>query len=58
MLDNDKIDINEAIDINKNILISRKCWLCGYWYFIDKFSYQKLTLIIKNICVMVAIICL
>ena len=55
MLDNDKIDINEGIDINKNILISRKC---GYWYFIDKFNHQKLTLIIKNICVMVAIICL
>ena len=58
MLDNDKIDINEGIELNKNILISRKCWLCGHWYFIDKFNYQKLTLIIKNICVMVAIICL
>ena len=30
MLEYDKIDINEGIDINKNILISKKCWLCGY----------------------------
>ena len=42
MLEYDKIDINEGIDINKNILISKKCGLCGYWYFIDKnFNYQK-----------------
>ena len=42
MLEYDKIDINEGIDINKNILISKKCWLRGYWYFIDKnFNYQK-----------------
>ena len=42
MLEYDKIDINEGIDINKNILISKKCWLCSYWYFIDKnFNYQK-----------------
>ena len=26
----------------KNILLSKKCWLCGYWYFINKnFNYQK-----------------
>ena len=36
MLEYDKIDINEGIGINKNILISKKIWLCGYWYFIDK----------------------
>ena len=42
MLEYDKIDISEGIDINKNILISKKCWLCDYWYFIDKnFNYQK-----------------
>ena len=52
MLEYDKIDINEGIDINKNTLISKKCWLCSYWYFIDK------TLIIKNTCVMVVMICL
>ena len=33
MLEYDKIDINEGIDINKNILTSKKCYLCGYWYF-------------------------
>ena len=27
MLEYDKIDINEGIDINKNILIIKKCWL-------------------------------
>ena len=42
MLQYDKIDINEGIDINENIYISKRCWLCGYWYFIDKnFNYQK-----------------
>ena len=42
MLEYDKIDINEGIDLNKNILTSKKCYLCGYWYFIDKnFNYQK-----------------
>ena len=53
MLEYDKIDINEGIDINKNISISKRCWLCGYRYFID-----KITLIIKNRCVMVIMICL
>ena len=52
MLEYDKIDINEGIDINKNILISKK------------FSYAVIgillikTLIIKNTCVMVVTICL
>ena len=41
MLEHDRIDINEGIDINKNTPISKKCWLCGYWYFIDKLYYQK-----------------
>ena len=52
MLEYDRIDLNEGIDTNKNILTSKKCWLCGYWYFINKnFNYQ-------NICVMVVMICL
>ena len=50
MLEFDRIDISEGIDVN--ILTSKKCYLCGYWYFINKI------LIIKNICVMVATICL
>ena len=50
MLEFDRIDISEGIDVN--ILTSKKCYLCGYGYFINKI------LIIKNICVMVAKICL
>ena len=30
MLEYDKIDINEGIDTNKNILTNKKCWLSGY----------------------------
>ena len=42
MLEYDKIDISEGIDTNKNILTSKECYLCGYWYFINKnFNYQK-----------------
>ena len=36
MLEYDRIDISEGIDINKTIL-SKKCDICHYWYF-------------KNIC--------
>ena len=44
MLEYDRIDISEGIDVNKNILFSKKCWLCDYWYFINKnFNYQKYT---------------
>ena len=42
MLEYDRIDVNEGIGTKKNILISKKCWLCGYWYVINKnFNYQK-----------------
>ena len=30
MLEYDRINISEGIDINKNILTSKKCYLCGY----------------------------
>ena len=52
MLEYDRIDLSDGTDVNKNILTSKKCYLCGYWYFINKI------LIIKNICVMVVMICL
>ena len=52
MLEYDRIDVSEGIDVNRNILISKKCYLCSYWYFIKK------KLIIKNICVMAVMICL
>ena len=42
MLEYDRIDISEGIDVNKNILTSKKWYLCNYWYFINKnFNYQK-----------------
>ena len=42
MLEYDRIDISEGIDTNKNVLTSKKCYLCCYWYVINKnFNYQK-----------------
>ena len=39
MLEYDKIDISEGIDINKTNE-SKECMLCHYWYFLNKnFSY-------------------
>ena len=40
MLEYDRTDLSEGIDVNRNILTSKKCYLCGY--FINKnFNYQK-----------------
>ena len=40
MLEYDKIDIFEGIDVNKTNK-SKECMLCHYWYFLDKnFSYR------------------
>ena len=40
MLEYDKIDISEGIDINKCEETSRRCSLCKFYYFLDKnFSY-------------------
>ena len=40
MLEYDRIDISEGIDINKTNK-SKECMLCHYWYFLDKnFSYE------------------
>ena len=42
MLEYDRIDINEGIDIYKKELISKECIICRYWYFINKnFNYQR-----------------
>ena len=39
MLEYDRIDILEGIDLNKTNK-SKECMLCHYWYFLDKnFSY-------------------
>ena len=40
MLEYDRIDISEGIDIKKCKEISRKCNLCKFYYFLDKnFNY-------------------
>ena len=42
MIEYDKIDISEEIDINKSSNKSKECHICQYWYFLDKnFSYQN-----------------
>ena len=41
MIEYDKIDLDEGIDLNKTSN-SRECWLCSFWYFLGKnFNYQK-----------------
>ena len=36
MLEYDRIDISEGIDINKCKETSRECSLCNFYYFLDK----------------------
>ena len=39
MLEYEKIDISDGIDVNKSDK-SKECMLCHCWYFLDKsFSY-------------------
>ena len=41
MLEYDRIDISEGIDVNKSNDKSKECDICHYWYFLDKnFNYQ------------------
>ena len=41
MLEHDRINISEGIDINKTSA-SKECDICHYWYFLDKnFNYEK-----------------
>ena len=41
MLEYERIDISEGIDINKTNL-SKECDICHYWYFKDiGFKYEK-----------------
>ena len=35
MLEYDRIDISEGIDVDKTIK-SKECMLCHYWYFLNK----------------------
>ena len=40
MLEYDRIDISEGIDINKTNA-SKGCGICHYWYYLDKgFKYE------------------
>ena len=40
MLEYDRIDISEGIDINKTNA-SKECDICHYWYFLEKnFNYE------------------
>ena len=40
MLEHDRIDISEGIDVNKTNA-SKECDICHYWYFLDKnFKYE------------------
>ena len=40
MLEYEKIDISEGIDVDKTNK-SKECMLCHYWYFLDdNFSYE------------------
>ena len=41
MLEYDRIDISEGIDINKTSA-SKKCHNCYYWWFIDCNGYHSL----------------
>ena len=41
MLEYDRIDISEGIDINKTN-VSKECDRCHYWYFLDiGFKYES-----------------
>ena len=53
MLEYDKINISEGIDINKCEETSRKCSLCKFYYFLDK-NFLSM----NHIYVMVVMICL
>ena len=42
MLEYDRIDLSEGIDVNKCEDTSKKCSLCLYYYFVKKnFNYQR-----------------
>ena len=41
MLEYDRIDVSEGIDLDKRNK-SKECDICHYWYFLDKnFNYEK-----------------
>ena len=49
MLEYDRIDISEGIDIKKCKQTSRECSLCKFYYFLDKnFNFTKNLAIINH----------
>ena len=36
MLEYNRIDNSEGIDVTRNKLVSKECWMCHFSYFIDK----------------------
>ena len=51
MLEYDRTDISEGIDINKCEKTSRKCSLCKFYYFLDKnFSTDHIYVMVVMIC--------
>ena len=43
MLEYDRIDNSEGIDSTRNKLFSKECWMCCFWYFIDKnFNFDEM----------------
>ena len=40
MLEYERIDVSERIDLNKSNK-PRECDICHYWYFLDKNVYYK-----------------
>ena len=57
MLEYDRIDISEGIDINKCEETSRRCSLCKLYYFLDK-NFSFLDKNFSHFHVMVVMICL
>ena len=52
MLEYDKINISEGIDINKCEETSRECSLCKFYYFLDKnfkYGYEILNMFMKTV---------
>ena len=51
MLEYNRIDIYEGIDIKKCKETSRECNLCKFYYFLDKnFNYDHIYVMVVMIC--------